>query len=282
MLFDLRGRGRRRTVQVIYLGLAVLFLLGFVGFGVGVGGGGGGLFNAFTENKGSNGASFAAKVEAAQKRVKREPHSAAAWQALTNAQVHQAGEEAYSDPTTGQFTSKGKEFLAQVSRSWNTYLKFEPHNPNTALASQMFRIYSEEGLNQPAEAVAALQIIISTKSPSEALFAKLAQYSYKAHNASEGDLATKKALALAPKSERAQVKAFLEAIKKNPSISATEAARAVPAGTYTTTVAGKKTVLKSSGNGTLTVPSKTSTSTSGASGGASGSSGGASGSAKKK
>ena len=31
MLFDLRGRGRRRTVQVIYIGLALLFGVGFVG-----------------------------------------------------------------------------------------------------------------------------------------------------------------------------------------------------------------------------------------------------------
>src|SRR5579871_577353 len=197
MLFDLRGRGRRRTVQVIYLGLAILFLLGFVGFGVG--GGGGGFLNALTENKGSNSASFAGKVEKAQKRVKREPNSAAAWQALTDAQIHQASEEAYSDSTTGQFTSKGKELLAQVSRSWNTYLKFEPHNPSTALASQMFRIYGEEGLNQPAEAVAALQIVIPTKPSSAGLYGELAKYSYKAHNVSQGDLASKKAISLSPK-----------------------------------------------------------------------------------
>ena len=69
MLFDLRGRGRRRTVQVIYLGLALIFLLGFVGFGVGVGGGGGGLINALTENNGSSSASFAGKVAAAEKRM---------------------------------------------------------------------------------------------------------------------------------------------------------------------------------------------------------------------
>ena len=35
MLFDLRGRGRRRAVRVIYMGLALLFGVGFVGFGVG-------------------------------------------------------------------------------------------------------------------------------------------------------------------------------------------------------------------------------------------------------
>ncbi len=91
MLFDLRGRGRRRTVQVIYLGLALIFLLGFVGLGVGVGGGGGGLLNALTENNGSSGASYAGRVAAAQKRVKREPSNPKAWVALTEAQLLQAG-----------------------------------------------------------------------------------------------------------------------------------------------------------------------------------------------
>ena len=46
MLFDLRGRGRRRTVRVIYIGLAVLIGLGLVGFGIGGGFGGGGILSA--------------------------------------------------------------------------------------------------------------------------------------------------------------------------------------------------------------------------------------------
>ena len=48
MLFDLRSRGRRRTVQAVYLGLAVLIGGGLVLFGVGAGNGLGGLLNAFT------------------------------------------------------------------------------------------------------------------------------------------------------------------------------------------------------------------------------------------
>ena len=45
MLFDLRGRGRRRTVQTIYLTLAVLMGGGLVLFGIG-GSVSGGLFDA--------------------------------------------------------------------------------------------------------------------------------------------------------------------------------------------------------------------------------------------
>src|SRR5256886_6259674 len=46
MLFDLRGRGRRRTIQAIYVTLAILMGGGLVFFGIG-GNTSGGLFDAF-------------------------------------------------------------------------------------------------------------------------------------------------------------------------------------------------------------------------------------------
>ncbi|HXA54801.1 MAG TPA: hypothetical protein VNV37_08000, partial [Solirubrobacteraceae bacterium] len=162
MLFDLRARGRRRTVQIVYLGLALLFLLGFVGFGVGVGGGGGGLFNAFTENGGSTSASFAARVAAAEKRTHQHPTDPAAWQALAEAQFHQAGEPG-NITTVGEsekYTAQGKAVLAKVAHSWNAYLKLEPHHPNSELAARISAIYSEQGLNQPTGEMRALQVAV--------------------------------------------------------------------------------------------------------------------------
>jgi hypothetical protein len=258
MLFDLRGRGRRRTVQVIYLGLALIFLLGFVGLGVGVGGSGGGLLNALTENSGSSGASYAGRVATAQKRVKREPSNPKAWAQLTEVQLLQAGESTNYSQVKEGYTAKGKELLAQVSHSWSTYLNLEPHNPSVSLARHMLRVYGEEGLNQPAQSVAALQLVIPSEPPSATLYADLAEYSYKAHDVSQGDLASEKAVSLAPAAQRKQIKTQLEAIKADPNASASAASSAVPSGTYTTTVDGKKTVLKSSGGGTLTsVPATT-------------------------
>ncbi len=67
MLFDLRGRGRRRTVQVIYLGLALLIGAGLVFFGVGAGVGGGGLLNSLTGNESSGSTSFSAQIKQVQK-----------------------------------------------------------------------------------------------------------------------------------------------------------------------------------------------------------------------
>ncbi len=77
MLFDLRARGRRRTVQVVYVSLALLFLVGFVGFGVGVGGGGGSPVEAiFGSKEGSASSSYAKQVSEAEKHAKTHPSEA--------------------------------------------------------------------------------------------------------------------------------------------------------------------------------------------------------------
>ena len=84
MLFDLRSRGRRRTVQAVYLGLAMLMGGGLVLFGVGAGNGFGGLLNAFT---GSGSATASSSVVSQQektalKATQQHPDDPAAWAAL--------------------------------------------------------------------------------------------------------------------------------------------------------------------------------------------------------
>jgi tetratricopeptide (TPR) repeat protein len=215
MLFDLRGRGRRRTVQAIYLGLAILIGLGLVGFGVGGGLGGGGLFTALGK-EGSGSGIYEKELASAQKRIKADPREAAAWAALAEAKLHQAGNGEYFDQATSKYTSKGLELLHQISEAWNRYLVLNPKNPSSSLANHMVGVYGEEALDEPANAVSALQILIATRPASAQLYASLAKYSYKANNTRQGDLATSKALSLAPASSRPQLKQALEAIKANP------------------------------------------------------------------
>jgi hypothetical protein len=216
MLFDLRGRGRRRTVQVIYSGLALLFLVGFVGFGVGGGFGGGGLLNAANSNEGASSVSFASQIKKYQKLTKKQPSNANAWENLIKAQLHEAGSEAYVTQA-GALTSKGKELFSQVAQSWNSYIALNPPKPSPELAQEMVRVFGEEGLNQPAAAVQVLQIVVAARPTSTSLYASLAEYAYKAHNARIGDLASEKAISLAPAAQRKQLKTGLAAIKKNPS-----------------------------------------------------------------
>ncbi len=256
MLFDLRGRGRRRTVQGIFLGMALIFMLGFLGLGVGVGSGGGGILSFFAENKGASSASFAGKVAAAQKRTQSHPAEAAAWAALAEAQLHQASEQEYISVVGEREgpNAKGLALLAQVSRSWNTYLRLKPPHPNPALGQQMASlVYDELDLNQPAEATRALKLAIAGKSPNAGLYSSLAELAYKARHIKEGDAATRKALALIPASaERTRVKKLLAEFRKNPLSRVPTTVTRLSNGTYVATQAGRTFPVAKAPNGTFT------------------------------
>jgi hypothetical protein len=266
MLFDLRARGRRKTVQVVYLGLALLFLLGFVGFGVGVGGGGGGIFNALTENGGSSSANFAAKVAAAQKLTQQHPTDPAAWKALVEAQYHQASEPG-NIATVGEtekYTAQGKALLTKLAKSWGTYLRLETSHPDTELAARISGIFGEQGLNEPASEMQALQVAVKGN-PSVRLYSALAVSAYKAGNLEVGDAAARKTVSLSPAAERGKVKKYLAELRKNP-LSHTPATITKGAnGTLIATQGGKTYTVKSNGKGGYVgVAPKTGAATSGA------------------
>jgi hypothetical protein len=240
MLFDLRGRGRRRTIQVIYVGLALLMGGGLVLFGVGSFGGTG-ILNAVDNREGSSAASFSDKIKKYEKQTRLQPTSIPAWEHLTLEQLHQAGGEGYYEGN--RLTDKGKELFSATARSWERYLALNPRTPNLTLAKQMVRIFGEEGLNQPTAAVQALQIIVAAEPSNATYYRFLAQYAYKAKNARVGDLASRKAISLAPADQRARLKQELEALKKNPNGNEE---------TLTGHTNGKAFTVKGGANGTYT------------------------------
>lgn len=215
MLFDLRGRHRRRAVKVVYVGLALLIGVGLIGFGVGGGFGGGGLLNAATENNGSSSASFSSQIKKAEKQTAREPSNPAGYEALAKALLHEAGGEGFTT-STGVLTSKGRELFSRASRAWERYSALNPPKPSLELAKLMLRVYDAEGLNQPSSAVQVLQQIVAAEPNSASYYSQLAVYAYKAKNVRVGDLASEKAVSLAPSTQRARVKKELEAVKKSP------------------------------------------------------------------
>jgi hypothetical protein len=258
MLFDLRGRGRRRTVQTLYVGLALLMGFGLVAFGVGGGVGGGGILNAGGGGEGSGGPSYSSKIQKYKKLIAEQPKDVSAWEQLTKTQLLEAGGETYL--TSSGLTSKGKELFSQVAQSWNGYLALNPPNPNPELAQEMERVFGEEGLNQPAEAVKVLQIVIPDKSAStpqyqSSLYASLAEYAYKAKNTRIGDLASEKAVTLAPAAQRKRLQTALAELKKNPSGTASGAASTSGA---TSTGGSVSTSGATNGSsGTVTIGGKT-------------------------
>jgi hypothetical protein len=251
MLFDLRGRGRRTTVRVVYMGLALLLGVGLVGFGIGGGFGGGGFLNAASQNEGANSASFSSQIKKYQKLTTQQPGNASAWENLLRAQLHEAGGEAYVTPS-GALTSKGHELFAQAAQTWSSYVALNP-KPSPELAQLMLRVFGEEGLNKPSEEVKVLLIVVAAKPTNVAYYAQLARYAYLAHNTRVGDLAAAKAVGLAPTAQQARLKSELAAIRKTPG----------GGETLTGTSNGKSYTVKKGPNGALTtaVPTTPATTT---------------------
>src|SRR3712207_2826040 len=134
MLFDLRARGRRRTIQAIYLSLAVLMGGGLVFFGIG-GNTSGRLFDAFRDDGGGGSADSRLEdnVDKATKRVQAQRGDPRAWAQLTRAQYQVAGVGDNFNQEAGAFTAKGRQELRGVERSWDRCLALDPPKPDPAL-----------------------------------------------------------------------------------------------------------------------------------------------------
>jgi hypothetical protein len=206
MLFDLRGRGRRRTVQAVYLGLAIVLGGGLILFGVGAGNGTGGILNAFTGN-GSGGAqsqAVSAQEKAALKATKQNPNNANGWSQLVSARWTSAtADNANYDSSTGQFTAAGKKELASLILAWNRYAALtKSPQANTAILAA--RAYAK--LNQYSNAAGAWETVASGNPNEASAFECLTVNSYAAGDTRKGDLAAAKAEDLLPKANRATIK----------------------------------------------------------------------------
>lgn len=211
MLFDLKGK-RRRAVQGTYIVLALLMGGGLILFGIGGGSLNGGLLNAFTGGGGSsNGNStFQKRLDAAQKRLAVDPQDRNALSEIIRDNYQLASLTA--DPNTGLYTSDGKKHLQAASQAWQRYLGTNPTKPDATLASYMLQAYSQAGLNQPSNAERAAEIVASIQNNSAA-YIRVVQYAALAGDTRTVDLASQKALSLAPPSERASVRNLLKQAK---------------------------------------------------------------------
>jgi hypothetical protein len=217
MLFDLRSRGRRRTVQVVYLGLALLMGSGLVLFGVGSGNGLGGLLNGLTGNGSTSGQKqvVSQQEKTALQQTKLNPTDPAGWAALVQARWTSAGQGNDYNAATGTFTAVGKKELAATTQAWERYVMLIKHpDPNLAILAS--RAYSALG-NYAGQAGA--WEIETLANPNQAKgFECLAVSAYAAKQTRKGDLAAAKALALVPKLQRVTLKQQLDQAKTQPQV----------------------------------------------------------------
>jgi hypothetical protein len=217
MLFDLRSRGRRRTVQAVYLGLAVLMGGGLVLFGVGAGNGLGGLLNAFTGN-GSGGAQkqvISQQEKDAIKATQLRPTDPQAWALLLQARWTSAGQGSNYNSSTGTFTTNGKKELSLATQAWQRYLQLTK-TPDPTITILAAKAYSQLGDFSNAANAWELEAAASPTEPKP--YECLAAAAYAASEARKGDLASAKALSLLPKLSRIQTKALLKQAKTSPQV----------------------------------------------------------------
>jgi tetratricopeptide (TPR) repeat protein len=217
MLFDLRGRGRRRTVQVIYLSLAILMGGGLVLFGIG-GNTSGGLFDAINGGGGSGGGTSVDKVaqqriDTYNTRLRANPRDEASWLGMARVRFQVANTGENYNATQQAYTAKGLQQLRQADASWTRYLALTPKKPDAGTANLMVQAYGQAGLKQYTKAVSALEIVMDNRPQSAGLYAQLAVLASGANQTRKSDLSEKKAIALAPKDQRKQLKSEIDLAK---------------------------------------------------------------------
>jgi hypothetical protein len=211
MLFDLRGR-RRRAVQVTYLMLALLMGGGLVLFGIG-GDVSGGLLDAFKGGGGQSGDSaLQDRVDKQEERLQTNPRNEVVLQNLVRDYYSLATGKRESG-TTG-FPDDAKDDLRQAGVYWERYLRVAD-TPNPDTAGYALQVYDQAALNRPKEAARAAAILAEDANDTPS-YLRLVSYAARAGDTRTADLATQKAVDLAPKAQRKLIKQQAEALKKAP------------------------------------------------------------------
>jgi tetratricopeptide (TPR) repeat protein len=215
MLFDLRGRGRRNTIKVIYVMLAFLMGGGLVLFGIG-GDTSGGLVDALTGAGSAPDASqkrFERQEAAALARTRANPSDEAAWAQLVRARVQLATTGERYDANTDTYDAEGKTKLRQAAEAWEKYLALDPSDKEetSRVASLMVRTFvSLEDLDKATIA----QEVVADARDAAGPYSQLAVLAYQAGQTRKGDLAAEKAISLTDKDLRESLKAELESAKQ--------------------------------------------------------------------
>ena len=214
MLFDLQGK-RRRAVQATYLTLAVLMGGGLVLFGIGSDAQGG-LFDFFTGGDATDQSANQVvedQLADAEARLQEDPDDPAALAAVARTNIQLATNTDDVARSQGElFAPEATPRLEAAADAWERYVEVERKNPDDALAFLMTQVYGPQGLDDPAQAVAAAQVVAEERRTPEA-YLTVAQYASFGGDERELELAGRRALALAPKSEKKQVQQQLDALE---------------------------------------------------------------------
>ena len=230
MLFDLRGRGRRNTIKVIYITLAFLMGGGLVLFGIG-GETSGGLVDALTGAGSTSDDSqkrFERQERDALARTRANPQDEDAWALLVRSRVQLATTGERYDANTDTYTEEGQAKLQQAATAWDSYIALEPKNEEekSRIASLMVRTFVS--IDQLDKATIAQEVVADSREAAGP-YSQLAVLAYQAGQTRKGDLAAKKAISLTDKDLRESLKSELDQAKQQAVVQSV-APTATPAG----------------------------------------------------
>jgi tetratricopeptide (TPR) repeat protein len=209
MLFDLKGK-RKRLVQVVYLGLAILFGGGLVLFGVG-GNVSGGLIDAFKGTGSANTSAFNDQVERAERQAAAKPREPAVWLAVLRAQFNLASSPEGSDAESGQLTDRGQQAIIEVAQAWERYQRLKPEKIDSSGAAFAALAY---GALQDYDKAVETQALSVKSRPSANGYFQLADFAYRAGQVETGDEAAKEAVQRTPSDQRNTVRSLIKDTKK--------------------------------------------------------------------
>ena len=219
MIFDLRGK-RRRTVQATYLTLAVLMGAGLVLFGIGSSVSGG-LSDLFSGGGGGDQATKTVQknIDAAEKKLKTNPSDPDALAELVRGHYQLATQKADAN---GNFTSGARDELVAATDAWQRYSD-AAEKPDKGLANTAIQSYT--GLAQLTkdpqdqkpfwEGAAGAAETLTQGTKNYAPYVQLVQYASLAGETRKADLAGKRAVELAPKNQKKQVKQLVDQAKQS-------------------------------------------------------------------
>lgn len=220
MLFDLRGR-RKRVVQVVYAGLALLIALSL--FTVV---GSANVLNLFGGgSSGSPSSVFDSQAAAIEKKLRRDPNNAQLLAREVRVRYSAGSSQVQVDPNTGatSVTQSAIDDFSKAADAWRRYLKVNSGKPDPSLATLAVQALTGTvtagtpvvDIADNLKAAVGAQKIVTDANPSLGSYATLAQIAYFAGDTATAGQAGRKALQASPKSKQSAVKQALSQYKQS-------------------------------------------------------------------
>ena len=208
MLFDLGTGKKKRFIQVIYGLLALLFLVGFVGFGIGGEVGSGGIADIFTGNSSQiEETQFSEDADEIEKELEAQPRNEELLIELISTRYSAGNALLQTDSETGLpvITEQAEQEYEKAADAWDRYVALNPQQVNTSattFAVQTFTVLAQNASSETEAdtnwaAAAEAQDMLVKRRPTLGNFSNLAFYAYASLDFKRGDAAAERASALA-------------------------------------------------------------------------------------